>query len=219
MTPRRIAALLVATILLSCGRKTSTCSDNDAVTRFVVARDAPAAASPPPDAPADPPGPDPVGEPGADRPPAVPPENVEKGDPPGPESAEQGARLLFEAIRADDASLASSFFFPAEAFDLVKNMDDPRNYHRKLVKFFEEDIHAEHGRYFGIKSMEFDSFEMGKCSWKEPYTQGNRLPYWSCRASRLIARSGTKRFDFKIHVLINWADRWYVIHLGPIRTL
>jgi hypothetical protein len=210
---KRCIPILV--LLVSCAPKPA---GHDAVTSFIV----PARA-----APADDPGPDPVPEPVAEPAtepapeptgPVIPPENREKGVPPEASTAEEGARLLFEAIKQDDPSLAAEFFFPAPAFDLVKNMDDPSNYHRKLEAWYAEDIHAEHGRYFGVHAMEFDSFEMGGCTWKEPLTQGNRLPYWSCRNSRIIVRSGTKKFDFRIKVLINWGSRWYVIHLGPIRS-
>jgi hypothetical protein len=189
---------------------------HDSVTSFAVpaaelpaAPDAGAVAAPDAD----------VAEPEPDGPPIVPAGNRERGEPPDPSSAEQGARKLFEAIRADEPALAMDFLFPAPAFDLVKNMDDPGTYHRKLVRFFEEDVHTEHARYWAVDKMEFDGFEMGACAWQEPYTQGNRLAYWSCRNSRILARSGTKVFDFRIKVLINWGDEWYVIHLGPIRSL
>jgi hypothetical protein len=153
-----------------------------------------------------------------DAPPAVPPENREKGQPPAVESAEAGARLLFDAIKADDQSLASGFFFPGPAFDLVKNMDEPARYHRKLVTWFEEDVHTEHERYWGVTTMEYEGFELGGCTWMEPLSQGNRLPYWSCRNSRILARSGKRLFDYRIKAIINWGERWYVIHLGPIRS-
>lgn len=153
----------------------------------------------------------------SDAPPAIPPENETQGEPPDVQSAEEGARKLLAAIKADDPSLARDFFFPAEAFDLVKAMENPRNYWDRLEKYYDEDIHTEHERYWGVHTFEYDSFEMGHCQWKEPLSQGNRIPYWSCRNSRLLARSGTKLFDYLIKYIINWGDRWYVIHLGPIR--
>lgn len=199
---------------MSCARKPL---ERDAVTHFMVpVADRAVDASPEPAAePAPDPAPEPSPEPAG---PVIPAENREKGVPPDATTAEAGARLLFQAIQQDDPDLAREFFFPAGAFDLVKNMDEPSRYHRKLAAWYEEDIHAEHSRYFGIKTMEFDSFEMGGCTWKEPLSQGNRLPYWSCRNSRIIARSGAKKFDFRIRALINWGPRWYVIHLGPIRS-
>lgn len=212
--------LVIALVLASCGRKPAQDERADAVTRFVAPPEAPVPETEPEPAVratgADDAATDPPPEPEA---PAVPAENQEQGSPPDPASAEQGARLLFEAIKNDDASLAREFFFPGPAFDLVKNMDDPSNYHRKLLKFFDEDIHAEHGRYWGVEKMEFDSFEMGRCTWTEAYTQGNKLPYWSCRNGRILARSGKKLFDYKVKTMINWGPRWYVVHLGPTRSL
>ncbi|MBW2262533.1 MAG: hypothetical protein JRG91_11215 [Deltaproteobacteria bacterium] len=206
--------LLIFLALASCARKPV---EQDAVTLFIVPTRA-AASDPRPDQVNEPvpePAPDPPAEPAG---PVVPVENQEKNVPPDAASAEEGARLLFEAIKKDDPALAEEFFFPAAAFDLVKNMDDASNYHRKLETYYEEDVHAEHGRYFGVKAMEFDSFELGGCTWKEPLTQGNKLPYWSCRNSRIIVRTGTKKFDYRIRALINWGSKWYVIHLGPIRS-
>ena len=202
-------------LLVSCAPKPV---EQDSVTRFIVPTQRPTATDPRPDPIVEPvagPAAEPVTEPAE---PVVPAENQEKGEPPDASTAEEGARLLFEAIKQDDPTLAVDFFFPAAAFDIVKNMDDPSNYYGKLEKWYEEDIHAEHGRYFGTSAMEFDSFEMGGCTWKEPMTQGNKIPYWSCRNSRIIVRSGTKKFDYRIRALINWGTRWYVIHLGPIRS-
>jgi hypothetical protein len=206
----------IVLLLVSCAPKPV---EQDSVTRFIVPTQRVAATDPKPDPVTEPVAEDihagPAVEPAE---PVIPAGNQEKGVPPDASTAREGARLLFEAIKQDDPSLAGEFFFPAAAFDLVKNMDDPSNYYRKLETWYAEDIHAEHGRYFGVSAMQFESFEMGGCTWKEPLTQGNRLPYWSCRNSRIIARSGKKKFDFRIKSLINWGSRWYVIHLGPIRS-
>ena len=196
-------------IVFICGCRAHAPAE-DAVTRFATEAEAVEIVDTAVEDPAD------VEESGE---PGVPVGNMEKGDPPDPASAEAGARLIFDAIRADDPAVAEGFFFPAPAFDLVKNMEHPSNYHRKLVRFFEEDVHAEHGRYTGISSMQFERFEMGGCTWKEPFTQGNRLAYWSCRRSRILVRSGDRLFDFRIDTLINWGATWFVIHLGPARSL
>jgi hypothetical protein len=149
--------------------------------------------------------------------PLVPEQNVVKGTPPPAGSAEEGARLLLEAIRDDDPKRAAGFFFPAAAFDLVKAMAVPGRYHRKLVAWYEEDIHAEHAR-FSDPAWRFQTFELGRCKWQEKGTEGNALPYWSCRGSRVTASAGDRTRRFDIAVLINWGDRWYVTHLGPIRS-
>jgi hypothetical protein len=147
----------------------------------------------------------------------VPEENVVKGAPPPIDSAEQGSRLLLDAIEADDPSIAAGFFFPAAAFDLVKAMAVPGRYHRKLVGWYAEDIRAAHAR-FSDPSWRFASFELGRCRWQEKGTEGNALPYWSCRGNRVTAQSGDRTRRLDINVLINWGRRWYVTHLGPIRS-
>ena len=147
----------------------------------------------------------------------VPEENAVKGNPPEADSAEEGARLLLEAIKADDPSIAGGFFFPAAAFDLIKAMAVPGRYHRKLVGWYEEDIRAEHAR-FSDSSWRFAAFELGRCKWQEKGTEGNALPYWSCRGNRVTAQSGDRTRRFDVTVIINWGKRWYVTHLGPIRN-
>jgi hypothetical protein len=147
----------------------------------------------------------------------VPVENAVKGTPPPADSAEGGARLLLDAIQADDPSIAAGFFFPAAAFDLVKAIAAPGRYHRKLVAWYEEDIRAEHAR-FSDPSWQFEALALGRCKWQEKGTEGNALPYWSCRGNRVTARSGDRTRRLDITVLINWGQRWYVTHLGPIRS-
>lgn len=148
--------------------------------------------------------------------PTVPKENEERGAPPDSSSAEAGARKLLEAIRTGDATVAADFFFPAEAFDQVKDLPVPGRYRRKLVKWFGEDIAKEHGR-FKNGEWRFEKIEMGHCRWKEKGTEGNRLPYWSCRGNFVTVVDGERRRRFEIRVLINWGKAWYVTHLGPIR--
>ena len=147
----------------------------------------------------------------------VPLENAVKGTPPPADSAREGAWLLLDAIKADDPAIAAGFFFPAAAFDLVKAMAVPGRYHRKLVGWYEEDIRTEHLR-FADPAWRFDAFELGRCRWQEKGTEGNALPYWSCRGSRISARLGGRTRTLDVHVIINWGQRWYVTHLGPIRN-
>ncbi|MCK9462797.1 MAG: hypothetical protein M0R80_24510 [Proteobacteria bacterium] len=149
--------------------------------------------------------------------PLVPIENCVKGAPPAAATAEEGARRLLAAIVAREPALAKGFFFPADAFDLVKAIASPGRYHRKLVLWYEQDILAEHER-FADPSWRFRSLELGRCRWQEKETEGNSLPYWSCRGNRVTAASGDRTRRFDITVLINWGDRWYVTHLGPIRS-
>jgi len=146
----------------------------------------------------------------------IPPQNSKKGEPPGVASFEEGARNLLEAFEKNDPAVASGFFFPAYAFDLVKDLPVPGRYHRKLVRWYEEDIGTARKR-FARGTWELEKVELGRCRWKEPGTEGNKVAYWSCRGNFATARQGDRTRRFEIRVLINWGDRWYVTHLGPIR--
>lgn len=146
----------------------------------------------------------------------IPVQNQQKGSLPDVSSAEQGAARLLDAIQTKDSSKAADFFFPKEAFDLVKDLPKPERYHRKLVKWYEEDIVKEHPR-FRAGDWRFESVELGRCRWKAVGAEQNKAAYWSCSRNFVTAVSGTKKRRFEIRVLINWGDRWYVTHLGPIR--
>ena len=137
--------------------------------------------------------------------------------PPRPPAAEVDAKIraLFEAIVADDPSLAADAFFPRAAFLLVKAMAKPQNYYDKLRKRFDVDIHTLHRELPGIAHAEFDHFELAqRGGFVAPNEEGNRLPYWASRHSRLHYRVGQVVQSFEVRVLITWDDHWYVIHLS-----
>lgn len=146
----------------------------------------------------------------------VPKENQEKGTPPSFASAETLATKLLDAVQTGDPTIAADGFFPQQAFSVVKNSADPERYHRKLVKWYEEDILKEHLR-FKTQCWTFESFEPGRCKWKDIGSEQNKVAYWSCIGNFITARCGDKKRRFEIRVLINWGSNWYVTHLGPIR--
>jgi hypothetical protein len=148
---------------------------------------------------------------------AVPPENQAGGQKPDPMLAEAMVRRLFDAIVADDPSLAANAFFPADAFDLVKAMDEPGRYHKKLTAWFNEDIHLEHDQYPDTAGLEYAGFEPGKCKWMEIHTEGNKLPYWACRYNAFYGKKDDIKRKFELRVMINWGSSWYVTHLGASR--
>ena len=148
--------------------------------------------------------------------PAIPPENQTKGASPSQHSAEAGAEQLLTALKTGDPAPAADFFFPAAAFDQVKDLPVPARYHEKLVRWYREDIQKEHAR-FKKGEWAFEKLEMGRCKWKAIGTEGNKLPYWSCTRNFVTATDGSRKRRFEIRVLINWGQHWYVTHLGPIR--
>ena len=46
--------------------------------------------------------------------------------------------------------------------------------------------------------------------------EANRVPYHSCYGARVTVRAGAREHTFRVHVMINWGDQWYITHLGPI---
>ena len=147
----------------------------------------------------------------------VPPENREPATRPGPASAEALGRKLLEAIVADDASVAGAAVLPLAPFEILKDLPEPSAYHRRMVRWFEEDLHTEHGKLGGATDLVFERFQFGRCTWQERNSEGNLLPYWSCRRNRIVARRGTRVVELEVRVIINWGTDWYVAHLGPVR--
>ena len=146
----------------------------------------------------------------------VPPENLVKGTPPDAASAAEGAKKLLGALHSGDPTPAAAFFFPKEAFDLVKDLPVPERYWKKLFRWYQEDIAKEHRR-FKSKDWQFDSIELGRCRWKDIGTEGNKVAYWSCVGNFVTTVSDKSKRRFEIRVLINWGKNWYVTHLGPFR--
>src|SRR5687768_5150958 len=63
--------------------------------------------------------------------------------PPVGDAAEKGRRL-FEAIVADAPDRAMDFFFPRDAFLVLKGIGNPGAYHDRLVATYRRDIHELH---------------------------------------------------------------------------
>ena len=134
---------------------------------------------------------------------------------PTAEEAQEPARRLFEAILHDRPEQAADFFFPREAFVLVKAMARPERYHARLAQRFEADIHALHRIVEATPEATFDRLELTRRGgWVRPGEEGNRLPYWAARHARLHYRVGSQPRSLEVRVLISWGPRWYVIHLS-----
>lgn len=150
----------------------------------------------------------------------VPLENQSAGTMPGWDAAETMARSVVEAILKDDPALASDRFFPETAFLALKDMPGARNYHKKLVAWYEADIHREHARVKGgfadLGKVRFGSFKKGYCKWKAPGTEHNFIGYWSCYRNSVVVGDGTKTMPIDLRAMINWGTAWHVTHLGPM---
>ncbi len=117
-------------------------------------------------------------------------------------------------VAAEDAQ---TLFFPAEPFNQVKGIKDPGAYHKQLVSWFAKDLQREGERLKAGAPWVVESFKLGSCKWKEKGSEANALPYWSCYKSKLKLKNAKNESNLvEIRALINWGDRWWITHLGPI---
>jgi hypothetical protein len=136
---------------------------------------------------------------------------------PGPGDADERARRLFDAIVHDDPARAADFFFPRDAFLLVKAIPDPGRYHERLRQHYEADIHALH-RSLPPGEKAFERLEIVKRGgWVKVGEEGNRLPYWVSRHSWLHYRVDGKPAKLEVRVMITWDDRWFITHLSEFQ--
>lgn len=132
------------------------------------------------------------------------------------------ARLLYEAIVADDPSIAMPFFFPVEAYEVVKDIAKPeRDWKYRLVRNFERDIHDYHRKLSaGASSSDFIELAVPteKATWMKPGSEGNRLGYYRVLRARLRYRDGAdKERELPITSLISWRGVWYVVHVNGFK--
>jgi hypothetical protein len=138
---------------------------------------------------------------------------------PGPGDLEERARVLFQAIVADDPSPARDFFLSREAFRAVKGIADPDTLWDRIFRAYEEDIHELHAQLGAdAAEAEFVRFELSRRrGWVVVREESNRLPYWAQRHSWLVYRVRGEERRFEVRTMIAWDDRWYITHLNEFR--
>jgi hypothetical protein len=131
---------------------------------------------------------------------------------------QQQLNSLVQAIVQDDPELARPFFFPVEAYQLVKAIDKPERDHKyRLWKNFVRDVHEYH-RKLGDQpdKAELIAFEprSERKKWMKPHSEGNKLGYWRMTRNRLRLRDARgDELRFEITSFISWRGEWYVVHL------
>jgi len=134
---------------------------------------------------------------------------------PAPGDADERARRLFLAIVRDEPALARDFYFPREAFLIVKAMADPGAYWDRLQARYEHDIHALHESTADLDRATFVRLDLiRRGGWVPVREEGNALPYWVSRHSALVYSVDGQERRLEVRVLITWDDRWYVTHLS-----
>lgn len=128
------------------------------------------------------------------------------------------AQHVVEALRSGTDDVALDFFLPREPFLAIKDMNGAARYFDTLVRQYRRDLATYRAQLpRGSSPLRFVRFELSSsCTWMTAGREANRLPYWSCYGSNLVAEQDGREHRFRVQVLINWGDQWYVTHLGPI---
>jgi hypothetical protein len=151
----------------------------------------------------------------------VPPQNeAARSDDPPPrpapgEAEDERGRRLFEAIVHDEPERASDFFFPREAFAVVKAIADPDGYWQRLYRRYTRDIHELHASLGDLSNAEYQRLEIiRRGGWVPIREEGNALPYWVARHNRLYYTVDGEERSLEVRVTITWGERWYITHLS-----
>ena len=136
--------------------------------------------------------------------------------PPRPAAGDAAVRAeaLVQALREDRPELALPFFFPKDAFRLVKGIKDPDRYYARLIRIYLDDVRAMRGALRHPERVELVGFELSRRGkWMERGREANALPYWTNYKAQVTVRDGEREVALPVRVMINWAGSWYVTHL------
>ena len=144
-------------------------------------------------------------------------------DRPGSDSAAFNTRVaaLWDAIVTDEPDRALPFFFPAAAYDQVKDIPLPsRDWKARLLAAYARDIHALHKR-LGINAgrAKLKSFDVpdDRAKWVDPGHEMNKIGYWRVFGTKLRYEDDGKEKAFDVTSLISWRGEWYVVHLTGVK--
>lgn len=131
---------------------------------------------------------------------------------------ERRMQLLFEAIVANDPTIAEPVFFPVVAYEQVKDIKKPAaDWKHRLMKAFARDIRRHHEklgpepqacRFVGV------DVDEKRVKWMERGKEGNKLGYFRVTRStiRYTDPSGQEK-KLGLTSLISWRGEWFVVHL------
>lgn len=139
---------------------------------------------------------------------------------PGADGAQERARQLFDAIKADDPEAGLVFFMTREVFRQIKGVSDPDRFYDRMLRLFHRDVHALHAELGeDAATAEFDRLELSRRrGWVEVRQESNRLPYWAQRHNWLYYRVGDEERRFEVRTMNAWDDEWYITHLSEFRN-
>jgi hypothetical protein len=134
---------------------------------------------------------------------------------------ETRAAALWNAIVKDDPPRAMPLFFPAAAYDQVKDIANPgADWKHRLVAAYARDIHALHDRLGDATGRaRFVALEVpdARARWVEPGEEYNKIGYFRVFGSKLRYEVDGAARTFDVKSLISWRGEWYVVHLSAIK--
>ncbi len=146
----------------------------------------------------------------------IPPENREGSQLPDASGSFELVKRLLNAISTQSTANLEPLFFPRAAFIQLKDIPRNEQYYDKLLQWFSDDIRKEYQKLKPGTSLVFEKFILGRCRWKAVGTEYNKIPYWSCSRSQILATADGKQVKIQVVAMINWGKLWYPTHLGPI---
>jgi hypothetical protein len=128
------------------------------------------------------------------------------------------AKLLLEAITKNDPAIAEPFWFPREAFLVLKDIKDPGKYWGQLHRTYASDIAKLHKKRASWEGVTFDQFEIGSApKWVKPGEEGNKIGYYRSFRGKIHYKVGDKPASIEVHTVITWQGRWYITHLSKFK--
>ncbi len=131
------------------------------------------------------------------------------------------ARVLWDAIVADDPELALPFFFPLGAYQKVKAVANPEaDWRRRLLAAFRRDVHRLHeklGPHADDARLQALEVATERAHWVEPGDEVNKLGYWRAYGSKLRYETSRGPAALDVTSLISWRGEWYVVHLAGVK--
>lgn len=138
---------------------------------------------------------------------------------PGADTFQERARILFDAIKANDPEAGLPAFMTREIFRQIKGVSDPDRFYDRMLRLFHRDVAALH-EMLGedAANAEFVRFEFSRRrGWVEVREESNRLPYWAQRHNWIYYRVGEEERRFEVRTMNTWDDQWYITHLSEFR--
>jgi hypothetical protein len=132
-----------------------------------------------------------------------------------------GVSALFSAIQSDDPSRAEAFFFPLEAYELVKDVQKPaRDWKFRLIANFRRDVHDYHeklGKRAGEAHLVGLELAEKNVRWMKPGSEGNKLGYFRVTHSKLRYELDGKTRSLDVTSFISWRGDWFLVHLNGFK--